>query len=75
MHQLVQSREAHSSLVIREKTEKTLNGFSHSESYMRAWRTDWAKVSSELAENRRAWGASIRDVVNAVGDADSTRPG
>ncbi len=26
-------------------------------------------MSSELAQDRRAWSASIRDVVNAVGDA------
>ncbi len=39
------------------------------------WRQDWVKVSSELAQDRRAWSASVRDVVNAIGDADSTRPG
>ncbi len=39
------------------------------------WRKDWVKVSSELAQDRRAWSASVRDVVNAVGDAGSTRPG
>ncbi len=39
------------------------------------WRKDWVKVSSELAQDRRAWIASVRDVVNAVGDAGSTRPG
>ncbi len=32
------------------------------------WRKDWVKVSSELAQDRR-------DVVNAIGDAGSTRPG
>ncbi len=31
--------------------------------------------SSELAQDRRAWNASVRDVVNAIGDAGSTRPG
>ncbi len=36
---------------------------------------DWVKVSSELAQDRRAWNASVRDVVNAIGDAGSTRPG
>ncbi len=30
---------------------------------------------SELAQDRRAWGASDRDVINAVGNADSTRSG
>ncbi len=36
---------------------------------------EWVKVSSELAQDRRAWSASVRDVVNAIGDAGSTRPG
>ncbi len=44
--------------------------FSHAR-----WRKDWVKVSSELAQDRRAWNASVRDVVNAIGDAGSTRPG
>ncbi len=39
------------------------------------WRKDWVNVSSELAQDRRAWNASARDVVNAIGDAGSTRPG
>ncbi len=39
------------------------------------WRKDWVKVSSELAQDRRAWSSSVRDVVNAIGDAGSTRPG
>ncbi len=38
------------------------------------WRKDCVKVSSELAQDRRAWRASVRDVVNAIGDAGSTRP-
>ncbi len=33
------------------------------------WRQDWVKVSSELAQDRRAWSASVRDVVNAIRDA------
>ncbi len=37
-------------------------------------RKDWVEASSELAQNRRAWSASVRDVVNAIGDAGSTRP-
>ncbi len=32
-------------------------------------------MSSEIAQDRRAWNASVRDVVNAIGDAGSTRPG
>ncbi len=39
------------------------------------WRKDWVKVSSELVQDRRAWSASVRDVVNAIGDAGSTRLG
>ncbi len=38
------------------------------------WRKDWVKVSSEFAQDRRDWNASIRDVVNAIGDAGSPRP-
>ncbi len=29
---------------------------------------------SELAQDRRAWDASTRDVVSSIGDAGSTRP-
>ncbi len=36
------------------------------------WRQDWVKVSSEPEQDRRAWSASIRDVVNSIGDAGST---
>ncbi len=39
------------------------------------WRKVWVKVSSELAQDHRAWSASVRDVVNANADAGSTRPG
>ncbi len=39
------------------------------------WRNDWEKVSSELAKDHRVWNAPVRDVVNAIGDAGSTRPG
>ncbi len=39
------------------------------------WRKDWVKVSSELAQDRRAWSAFIQNVVKAIGDAGSTRPG
>ncbi len=35
------------------------------------WRKDWVKVSSELAQDRRAWSASVRGVVIAIGDAGS----
>ncbi len=32
-------------------------------------RKDWVKVSSELTQDRRALSASVRDVVNSIGDA------
>ncbi len=32
------------------------------------------KVSSTLAQDRRAWGVSTRDVMNSFGDAGSNRP-
>ncbi len=32
-------------------------------------------VEQELEQDRRAWSASARDVVNAIGDAGSTRSG
>ncbi len=38
------------------------------------WRKDWVDVSSGLVQGRRAWGASVRDVVNSVGDAGSNLP-
>ncbi len=37
------------------------------------WRKDWVKVFSDLAQDRRAWSVSVRDVVNAMDDAGSTR--
>ncbi len=39
------------------------------------WRKDWVKGSRELAQDCLAWSASIRDVVNSIGDTGSTRPG
>ncbi len=39
------------------------------------WTKDCMKVSSELAQDRRAYGSSIREVVNSIGDGGSTRPG
>ncbi len=44
--------------------------FSHAR-----WKEDWVKVSSELAQDRRAWSASARDVANSIGDAGLTHPG
>ncbi len=37
------------------------------------WRMGWVKVSSELAQDRRAWNDSVRDEVNSIGDAGSTK--
>ncbi len=39
------------------------------------WRKDCVKVYSKLAQDRRAWNATVRDMVNAIGHAGSTRPG
>ncbi len=36
---------------------------------LRTMEKKWAKISSEFAQDSRVWGASIRDVVNAVSDA------
>ncbi len=33
------------------------------------WRNDWVNVSSEHAQDRRAGSASVRDVVNSIGNA------
>ncbi len=33
------------------------------------------KVSSELAQGRRTWGAFVRDVANSIGDDGPTRLG
>ncbi len=38
-------------------------------------RNDMVEVSSELAQDCRAWDAPIRDVVNSIGDTGSSRPG
>ncbi len=36
---------------------------------------DWVKAASELTQDQRAWSASVRNVVNSLGDVGSTRPG
>ncbi len=38
------------------------------------WKMGLVKVSSELAQDHRAWSASVRDVVNLIDDAGSTYP-
>ncbi len=37
--------------------------FSHTR-----WRKGWVNLSSGLAQDRRAWSASVRDVVNTIGE-------
>ncbi len=37
------------------------------------WRKDWVNVSSGLAKDHRVLSASLQDVVNSIGYADSTR--
>ncbi len=39
------------------------------------WKKDWVKIPSELAQDRQAWCASVRKVVNAFGDVGSTGNG
>ncbi len=43
---------------------KLLSGYTR-------WRKGWANVSSELAQERRAWDASVCDVVCSIGEAGS----
>ncbi len=38
------------------------------------WRQDWVKVSSYLTHGRRAYGASIRDVIDSINYAGSPHP-
>lgn len=42
---------------------------------LRWWNQDWLRLSVDLAQDRRAWVAMIRDVVRAKEEAGSTRPG
>ncbi len=37
------------------------------------WKKDWVKISSEFAQNRRVWSASVRDVAISISDAGLTR--
>ncbi len=39
------------------------------------WRKYWLKVFFELTQDRRTRVTFVRDVVNSIGDAGSTRPG
>ncbi len=41
---------------------------------IRRWNKEWASLAMDLAQDRRAWSAAVRDVVNAM-DADSARAG
>ncbi len=41
---------------------------------IRRWNKEWASLAMDLAQDRRAWSAAVRDGVNAI-DADSARAG
>ncbi len=41
---------------------------------IRRWNKEWASLAMDLAQDRRAWSAAVRDAVNAM-DADSARAG
>ncbi len=41
---------------------------------IRRWNKEWASLAMDLAQERRAWPAVVRDDVNAM-DADSARAG
>ncbi len=41
---------------------------------IRRWDKEWASLAMDLAQDRRAWSAAVRDAVNAM-DADSARAG
>ncbi len=36
------------------------------------WRKDWVNIPSEVAQDRRAWCASVRKVENSFDDIDSS---
>ncbi len=40
----------------------------------RRWNKEWASLAMDLAQDRRAWSAAVRDSVKAM-DADSARAG
>ena len=42
---------------------------------LRRWNNEWVKISKELANNRQAWSAFIRDHIEAMEGAGSTHPG
>ncbi len=41
---------------------------------IRRWNKEWASLAMDLAQDRRAWSAAVRDAVAAM-DADSARAG
>ncbi len=41
---------------------------------IRGWNKEWASLAMDLAQDRRAWSAAVRDAVNAM-DTDSARAG
>ncbi len=40
---------------------------------VRRWNKEWALVAMDLAQDRHAWSAAVRDAVHAM-DADYSRP-
>ncbi|MDY6930075.1 MAG: reverse transcriptase family protein [Pseudomonadota bacterium] len=42
---------------------------------LRPWNRNWLQLSVDFAQNRSAWAAAVRDVVNGREEASSIRPG
>ncbi len=41
---------------------------------LRRWNREWPSICIEMAQDRRAWSAAVRDAVNAL-EAGQLRPG
>ncbi len=41
---------------------------------LRRWNREWPSICVEMAQDRRAWSAAVRDTVNAL-EAGQLRPG
>ncbi len=41
---------------------------------LRRWNGEWPSICNEMAQDRRAWSAAVRDAVNAL-EAGQLRPG
>ena len=42
---------------------------------LRTWNRCWLQLSVDLAQDRRAWAAAVRDIINGREEASSFRPG